>query len=779
MDGTKTLLILIPALPLLAAILTALLGPRWLRGASHWPAVLAVLASFLLSVALARDVACGGADQTMSGEQRVGYEEIHSLWNWVSVPDAYQQMPTPPALDGGMGSWGLHDFSIDITLRADTLTAAMLCMVTFVSLLVIIFAAGYMHGDRGYWRFFTYVSLFVFSMVMLVSVSNLLLLYVFWEAVGVCSYLLIGFWYEKRSAAAAGKKAFLVNRVGDFGFAIALFLIWTTYGTLNFHDTPLPAKTSAATTTAISKPSQLSGSRSARVAHVAATPTAQSEEGQGILGQRRLRENNFVGGTLGTVICLLLLVGACGKSAQFPLHVWLPDAMEGPTPVSALIHAATMVTAGVYMTVRFAPFFLHSPVALLVVAVIGGFTALLAALIALTQTDLKRVLAYSTISQLGYMFLAVGTGSLAGITAGMFHLFTHAFFKALLFLGAGSVMHAMGGVIDMRRFGGLRKLMPVTICTFWIGCLALSGIPPLAGFWSKDAILGAVHEKIHALEHHGHDEGGHDDGGHQPHAAGMPAVVLTASSSSSLTASASGPVDFAFVYRILYISALVTALLTAFYTGRALFMTFYGPLEVPHEAAGHAHESPMAMCLPLIGLAVGAALLGMMLDWSWKSGIETNYFADFIMSTPSLAHDAARATSLPGVFHFDIAVWSSAIAALGLAISAFLYLGHHRDVDRLSAVTSRLGLYQLSQRKFFIDEIYAILIVWPLRGLAVASYLIDRWVVDGLVNGIARIPLAFGAVVRSLQMGLLSFYALAMVLGLLVLVAARMIWAGG
>ena len=360
----------------------------------------------------------------------------------------------------GSGNPRNCDFHIDVVLRADPLTAVMLATVTFISLLVAVYSIGYMHGDPGYWRFFTYIGLFVFSMTMLVSVSNFVMLYVFWEAVGLCSYLLIGFWFQKPEAAAAGLKAFLVNRVGDFGFALGIFLLWTTYGTLDFHD-----------------------------------PLAGGTGPPGILGQTMLRDPSlYVGGGVATAICLLLLLGACGKSAQFPLHVWLPDAMEGPTPVSALIHAATMVTAGVYMVARCTPLFAASADARHVVAAIGGFTALLAALIAVSQTDLKRILAYSTISQLGYMFLALGAGTLAGISAGMFHLVTHAFFKALLFLGAGSVMHAMGGVIDIRQLGGLRRRLPTTHWTFLFGCLALAGIFPFAGFWSKDAILAAVRQ---------------------------------------------------------------------------------------------------------------------------------------------------------------------------------------------------------------------------------------------------------------------------------------------
>ena len=390
-----------------------------------------------------------------------------TLWTWADVQRCLHAARTDSRrrrCRRGVASTP-HSFTIDITLRADPLTAFMLCMVTFISTLVAIYASGYMHGDPGYSRFFTYIALFVFSMTMLVSVSNFVLLYVFWEAVGLCSYLLVGFWYEKPAAAAAGKKAFLVNRVGDFGFAI---------GVVPDLDDLRHAE--------LSRYPSADGD-----GDMQSCPACSGKRGWPIPAM-------YVTGGVAVAICLLLMAGACGKSAQFPLHVWLPDAMEGPTPVSALIHAATMVTAGVYMVARCTPLFMASagtpwftiggsPVtAQMVVAAIGGFTALLAGMIAITQTDLKRVLAYSTISQLGYMFLGLGTGSLLGIVAGMFHLFTHAFFKALLFLGAGSVMHAMGGVIDMRRFGGLRRLMPITCWTFLIGCLALAGLFPVRRF---------------------------------------------------------------------------------------------------------------------------------------------------------------------------------------------------------------------------------------------------------------------------------------------------------
>jgi NADH-quinone oxidoreductase subunit L len=411
-EGMRILLIVIPGLPLAAALVTALFG-RQFGARAHLPVVAAIIGSCAASFALLAQV----RQSASASESTVGWEATSVLWNWVSVPAA---IATPPAARPASGQPddvlpAVLPFRIDVVQRADALTAIMLSMVTFVSSLVAVYAAGYMHGDRGYWRFFAYIGLFVFSMTMLVSVSNFVLLYVFWEAVGLCSYLLVGFWYEKPSAAAAGKKAFLVNRVGDFGFALGVFLLWTTYGTLNFHDADGVAGILGQT----------------RLAHPELYVGAGAQPGEAAYG-------------VAIAICLLLMLGACGKSAQFPLHVWLPDAMEGPTPVSALIHAATMVTAGVYMVTRCTPLFMVSSDAQRVVAIIGLTTAALGGVIAMTQTDLKRVLAYSTISQLGYMFLGLGVGTMTGIVAGMFHLFTHAFFKALLFLGAGSVMHAMG-----------------------------------------------------------------------------------------------------------------------------------------------------------------------------------------------------------------------------------------------------------------------------------------------------------------------------------------------
>ncbi len=766
----RTLLILIPALPLSGAILTAIFGPAILRRQSHWPTVLGLAASCICSLMLA--VKWQG-QLPQDGKAGQGVEEVVTLWEWVGIPQAYAPSPaTGLAAIAATENHAPLDFRIDVSLRIDTLTATMLVMVTLISTLVAVYSVGYMHGDEGYWRFFSYLSLFVFSMTMLVTVSNFVMLYVFWEGVGVCSYLLIGFWYRNPAAAAAGKKAFLVNRVGDFGFALALFLMWMTYGSLSFHDTDTVA---------------------------------------GVLGARRFAgELSFVGGGVGTAICLLLMAGACGKSAQFPLHVWLPDAMEGPTPVSALIHAATMVTAGVYMIARCMPLFVAAPQAAWVVAWIGAGTALMAGLIALTQFDLKRVLAYSTVSQLGYMFLALGMATLGGVTAGMFHLFTHAFFKALLFLGAGSVMHAMGNVIDMRRFGGLRHRLPITHATFAIGCLALAGIFPLSGFWSKDAILAAVHDQAHA----------------------------TGASS----------------YRVLYGMAMGTAFLTAFYTFRAFFMTFYGPQRIPEEAGHHAHESPKVMWIPLVVLALFAALVGPMLEW-------THAFAHWLQYTPSLAMmaQAAGATGAPAAFHWDVAVTSTAVAVAGVALAAFLYLGHRREVAALQyvfrfgwmnpseapsdwesasphaaavanvtrpgghptvtghcpsdhpsgshghehgpgllALPARLlkavgcGLwslltlplwlgqfvspYQMSHSKFFVDEIYDVLIVGPLRGLAHISYVLDRVLVDGLVNGVGGLPVRLGGWLRKSQRGFVSLYGLLTVVGMVLVVVVSFWW---
>ncbi len=706
------LLALIPAMPLVAAVVTAALGPRLLREQSCYPTVVALAVSTAASLILVLEV----AEQSHKAEESgsIGFERVVRLWTWADVPDAYAE-PSEGAAGGLHARAGVEGtgrqaasgaslpredgpavrlpFRVEVTLRADALTAVMLATVTLISLLVAVYSIGYMQGDPGYWRFFSYISLFVFSMTMLVSVSNFVLLYVFWEAVGLCSYLLIGFWYHQPEAAAAGKKAFLVNRVGDFGFALGVFLLWTTYGTLDFHDT---------------------------VVETAAGHTLQTV---GILGHTRLAdpETLYAGGAVATAIALLLMLGACGKSAQLPLHVWLPDAMEGPTPVSALIHAATMVTAGVYMVARCMPLFVASTDAMLVVATIGGLTALVAAFIALTQTDLKRILAYSTISQLGYMFLGLGAGTLLGAVAGMFHLFTHAFFKALLFLGAGSVMHAMGGVIDVTRIGGLRRVMPWTHATFLVGCLALAGVFPFAGFWSKDLVLLAVAEQEGA------------------------------------------------VYGLLGWLAVVTGLLTAFYAFRAFFLTFYGEERVPPEAGHHAHESPPVMTVPLVVLAAGAIVVGALFEL-------THSFEHFLATTPSLAFAGLEehGSGAAQASYLSVAATSTAVAVVGIVLAAGLYPGPADLLRRITELMKNVGLYQLSYGKLFFDPLYQLVVVWPLQAVAAVSYWADRYVIDGLVNLAGLAPQAAGAALRSLQNGLIPFYALAMVLGLLVLIGALM-----
>ncbi|NLF08292.1 MAG: NADH-quinone oxidoreductase subunit L [Pirellulaceae bacterium] len=665
MFDLKTLLILVLALPLAAALAAFALGPKLLRGRSHAPVVAALVLGFVVSVVLLFQVGelIGEQAETTQGSRPTGAARVYEIWSWAHVPDA---MPAP---EGEPAAAARGDFNIGISLRADPLTAVMLAMVACISALVAVYSVGYMHGDRGYWRFFAYVGLFVFSMNLLVAADNFLLLYVGWELVGLCSYLLIGFWYDRPAAAAAGKKAFLVNRIGDAGFALGIFLIWTTFGALDFEGVFVGVGEHA--------------------------------------GDWRI-----------TAICLLLFCGACGKSAQFPLHVWLPDAMEGPTPVSALIHAATMVTAGVYMVARCTPLFAQAPDAQIVVASVGGATALLGAVIAVTQTDLKRILAYSTISHLGYMFVALGTGTLLGITAGMFHLVMHAFFKALLFLGAGSVMHAAGGVIDIRRLGGLRRRMPVTYWTFLAGALSMAGALLLSGFWSKDAILLAL------------DDRSGDGGG---------------------------------LFGLLFISTLLGVVLIDFYIFRPFFIVFHGEERLPPEAEGHAHESPPSMTVPLVVLAFGSIVAGGYFEW-------THGFADFLSHTPSfdcLAHAGHAAVETADKWRIGAA--GSALSLLGIALVAALYLGRGKAVARMTRAMNVFGLYGLSYGKFFFDPIYNALIVRPMLGVARVAAWLDRRAIDALVDLCGLSPKLVGALLRPAQNGLVQFYALAMAFGVLIL----------
>ncbi len=698
-----TLARLIPLFPLVACLATLVLGPRFLREKSHWPTIigcgLSALCSLLLVFQVANSQGAPADAQTVVIYQWLKIGEAPAGSSGETAPataGTHRNLPVPGALVP-------PPLDVRIEFRVDSLAATMLAMLTFVATLVAIYASGYMHGERGYWRFFTEIALFVFSMIMLVLSANFLQLYMFWEAVGLCSYLLVGFWYEKPAAAAAGKKAFLVNRIGDFGFVTGVFLIWTTFGSLDFSDVFDPT----------------------RVAEAAATNPA-------MIGW----------------ICACLFLGAVGKSAQFPLHVWLPDAMEGPTPVSALIHAATMVTAGVYMVARCTPLYSTTPQTQMLVSSIGAFTALLAALIALTQTDLKRVLAYSTISQLGYMFLGLGTGLVSGVSGAMFHLVTHAFFKALLFLGAGSVMHAMGGVIDMREFSGLRKKMPQTHWTFLIGSLALAGLFPLSGFWSKDAILSAAHEASVASVAGPHV--GEEGNGSGAETGDDPAI---GTEPGLLGLSRPG------LFKLLFWMGSLTALLTAFYTFRAFFMTFYGPEKIPPEAGHHAHESPAVMCLPLWILAVGAMFLGALLDPHL-----TGIFDGFLGRTIPAEHAAAH----HGVNLFVVGV--STVAALAGIGAAYVMYGSGTSPlpARINALAGPLA--ELSRNKFYLDEIYGALFVWPLKALADLSRFLDWGLIDGvLVEGVGRLPAIVGRLPRPIQNGLVQFYALAMTLALSVL----------
>lgn len=658
--------LLIPLLPLLAGVVIAVLGYPLLRQHSHWPCVLGAAGACVLSLWLLFSGAAHG--------------QIYYEW------------------------FRAGNLDIGFSLKVDGLTTVMLATVTFVGTFIAIYSAGYMHGDEGYPRFFALVSLFLFSMTGLVLANNFILLYAFWEGVGVCSYLLIGYWYARPAAAAAARKAFLVTRIGDFGLFLGIILIWTAFPLAGPNNPAAAGKPSLEYDTVF----QIARERTEQAAH--ATTAEQLE-------QARKWENLLFG------VCLLLFCGAVGKSAQFPLHVWLPDAMEGPSPVSALIHAATMVTAGVYLVARCMPLFGYSGGALLVVASIGGFTALLAALIALTQTDLKRVLAYSTMSQLGYMFLALGSGVKAqylaplAVTAAIFHLFTHAFFKALLFLSAGSVMHAMGNVIDMRRFSGLRKVLPTTHWTFLCGAGALAGVPLLSGFWSKDEILSVT------------------------------------ARAGSMEWSVRG------IYFLLLITGLVTAGLTAFYTFRAYFLTFWGEVRIPPEAGHHAHESPPIMTVPLMVLSVGAVFLGIALGNPWTHTYQSyleNHWAEAAL--PSLrGHEGAEHVNV------GLMIASSIFALGGIAVAYWMYVVRPAVADRLARDMPQS--YELSRNRFYIDDLYDVFIVKPATALAVFCKGFDQYVVDGLVDFFGQVPRYAGYLIRPLQNGLVQFYALAMVLG--------------
>jgi NADH-quinone oxidoreductase subunit L len=578
-------------------------------------------------------------------------------------------------------------FSADFAFYLDQLSLVMLLVVTGVGFLIHIYSVGYIWDDPSYYRFFTYLNLFMFFMLTLVLANNYLVMFIGWEGVGLASYLLIGFWFTKDSAASAGKKAFIVNRIGDFGFLIGLFLMIQHFGSLNF--------------------TQVFGQ---------VRPLAAENTGAGLL----------------TAIGILLMVGACGKSAQIPLYVWLPDAMEGPTPVSALIHAATMVTAGVYMVSRSHVIFERAPQALMVVAVIGTLTALFAATIGITQTDIKKVLAYSTVSQLGYMFMACGVGA---FSAGIFHLMTHAFFKGLLFLGAGSVIHAVGGEQDMRKMGGLRSYIPWTFMTMGIATLAIAGIPPFAGFWSKDEILWKAFSSEHGSW-------------------------------------------------VFWLVGVVTAFITSFYMFRLLFMTFFGDYRGAHvdehghgshgngDGHGHGepHESPMVMLVPLMILAVFSVVGGLV---GIGNGFE--HFLSPVFGSGEVAgatgEVAGRGTELllMGV--------SITVAALGFILAYVLYVSKPYLPQKIAH--SLGSFYEAVLNKYYVDEIYAKLFVKPLvdGSTTILWQGVDRKVIDDTVNNAADGARHVSDEVRQMQSGNLRSYAGWIAAGAAVVIA-YMIWLG-
>jgi NADH-quinone oxidoreductase subunit L len=613
MNGPSLYLWLIPLLPLAGFLINGGLGmisgarlPKWLVTDV---ALIAPLASFGLVLNAALAVKAGAVLPHAEGFQ----------YRWI---------------DAG----ALH---VDFSFVLDQLSLVMLLVITGVGFLIHIYSVGYMRDDKGYWRYFSYLNLFLFFMTVLVLAGNALLMFVGWEGVGLASYLLIGFWFQKTSAADAGKKAFIVNRIGDFGFLIGMFLLLANFGSLSFSEV---------------------------AAKLAMNP-------------------GWTGGVL-TTIAICLLIGATGKSAQLPLYVWLPDAMEGPTPVSALIHAATMVTAGVYMIARTHFLFDRSPLALLIVAIVGAATALFAATIGLVQTDIKRVLAYSTISQLGYMFLACGV---AAYSAGIFHLMTHAFFKALLFLAAGSVIHGMGGEQDMRKMGGLRKAMPVTFWTMTIAVFAIAGFPPLAAFFSKDAILYAA-----------------------------------------FVQGTSG--------KMFWFIGLFTALLTSFYMFRLWYLTFLGK---PRSHDVHAHESPWSMLGPLVILAL------LSIGGGWMGA---GRFGEFL--APAVGSQTAEA----GSHQLEIILTVLAVVAafLGLGIAHMLY----RDNEGQEPLAAGPG-YVVLERKYWVDELYAAVIVKPLLALSrfVLEWVVEYAILGGIAWLLAGSATLSGAILQKWQSGNLRSYA--------------------
>lgn len=555
------------------------------------------------------------------------------------------------------------NFNLSFSFLVDPLSSLMLLIVTGVGFLIHVYSVGYMHHDEGFAKFFAYLNLFVFFMLLLVLGANYAIMFIGWEGVGLCSYLLIGFWYKNQSYNDAAKKAFIMNRIGDLGFLIGLFLIFNTFGSVSYNDV--------------------------------FTGAAKFTSGDPVL----------------TAIALLLFIGAMGKSAQLPLYTWLPDAMAGPTPVSALIHAATMVTAGIYMIARSSIIYVLAPVAMDIVAIVGMLTAVWAALIALTQTDIKKVLAYSTVSQLGYMFVALGVGSFTGA---VFHLMTHAFFKALLFLGAGSVIHAMSGEQDMRSMGGLKKKLPITFLTILIGTLAIAGVPPFAGFFSKDEILAATFS--HSIP--------------------------------------------------MFIVMSLTSVLTAFYMFRMMFLTFYGSFRGTHEQEHHLHESPKNMTIPLIVLAVFSTIsgfVGMPEIFSETHALNSFLQPSFLFTNQRFSLEHASHT-------LEYSIIGGSIIAVAL-VYVFTRKRYGTNVYLLPQDEANMSFIQrISYRKFYIDEFYDAIITKPIGKLSKFLYkVIDKAGIDGIVDGMGKLTMNGSKNLRTIQTGYTGFYIFAMVVGIIII----------
>jgi len=646
----QKLYLLVPLAPLAGALIAGLLGrfigPVW----SHRATISLVSVSLLTSIVIFLDV--------LEGNSYNG-----SVYTWLVTGDT----------------------RFEIGFLIDQLSATMMVVVSLVSLMVHIYTIGYMHGDPGYQRFFSYISLFTFSMMMLVMSNNFLQLFFGWEAVGLVSYLLIGFWYTRPTAIYANMKAFLVNRVGDFGFLLGIAMVLMYFGTLDY------------------------------AAVFTQAPGIVDEKIELIPGMSWL---------VITLICILLFVGAMGKSAQFPLHVWLPDSMEGPTPISALIHAATMVTAGIFMVARMSPLFELSDTALSVILIIGGITTLFMALVAVVQNDIKRVVAYSTLSQLGYMTVALGASA---YSAAIFHLMTHAFFKAVLFLGAGSVIIAMHHEQNMQKMGGLKNYMPITYWTMFVAALASAGVPGFSGFFSKDAIIEAVHF------------------------ANIPGVGFA------------------------YFCVLTTVYVTALYTFRLIFMTFHGQTRMDVHTKGHLHESPWVVTMPLVILAIPTIAAG----WFIGPIVFGDYFNNAIHVLPQ--HDAieklgAEFTGIAGMMVHALSTAPFWLSMTGIFTAWYLYSVR---TDIPEKIKSRCGfLYNLLDRKYYIDEFYSWLFAGGTRALGTALWKYgDIKVIDGFfVNGTARVVALTATLVRRYQTGYIYHYAFTMIVGIFVILTLWLYW---